>query len=724
MHAPLNPPNSPSYPPDEAHSDHTADFRRVWHAMLERGWIIGISLVICVALGFAYIRRATVLYSATATVKVQQDQAPVFKIENVQFEDLQALDFLQTVAQSIKTRPLLERVIASNNLAADERFFSTAIKLSTTNKPVTTEDLAQALDLLTTVKLRRGTRLIDITVKHSSPQLTARLANSLVSEFMSENAEQHLATGTDAKKTLNTEAERLRKKLKESETALQAYKETNNAVSLDDRQNTVVAELKELSTKATEAKSLRIKLESDYSQVLALSNNAEALLTIQAVANDHSVVAAKTSLSKAESDFAALKQRYKAKHPKYIQAQTQLTALQEDLAQSASKAAQGLKSGLDAARASETALESARRTQETAALKLNDLSIQYGVLAREVESDRALYESVLKTMKESDVTKEIKPMKIHVVQQAYVPDKPVAPRRAMIMAMSAMVGLGLGILAVLSFSFLDSSIKTVDEAESLLRLPVLGTTAKLKEVNKNNRPLLVVDAPHSTGAESFRTLRTNLSMLGRIEDRRVFLFTSAMPQEGKTFTSVNYAASLAHAGLKTLIIDGDLRRPNVEATLSGKETDAFGVTDFLTSNKSFEEVIQTTRVPNLFIIAGGTTAPNPAELLAKDGLSSLIARALRDYDRVVVDSAPIHAVSDTLLMVKHVQTVCLVIRAAHTSFRSVTRCIQLLQGAAAPLSGMVLNRMPVRRRLGYGYDSGYYDYGYHGKYSKKGVYGA
>ena len=279
------------------------------------------------------------------------------------------------------------------------------------------------------------------------------------------------------------------------------------------------------------------------------------------------------------------------------------------------------------------------------------------------------------------------------------------------------------ILAVLSLSFLDSSIKTVDEAESLLRLPVLGTTARLKEVNKERRPLLVVDAPHSTGAESFRTLRTNLSMLGRIEDRRVFLFTSALPQEGKTFTSINYAASLAQTGLKTLLIDGDLRRPNVEENLTGKETDTFGVTDFLTGNKAFEEVVQPSRLPNLFFIPGGTTAPNPAELLARDGLSSLITRALQDYDRVVVDSAPIHAVSDTLLMVKNVQTVCLVIRAASTSGRSITRCVQLLQTAGAPISGVVLNRMPVRRRLGYGYYSGYYDYSYHGKYSKKGVYG-
>ena len=210
-----------------------------------------------------------------------------------------------------------------------------------------------------------------------------------------------------------------------------------------------------------------------------------------------------------------------------------MASLQNDLAQSASKAAEGLKSGLDSARTAENALESARAKQEEEASHLNGLSIQYGVLTREVELDRALYDSVLKTMKESDVTKDIKPMKIRVVQPAYVPDTPVAPNRLKILAASVVAGLGLGILVVLSLSFLDSSIRTVDEAESLLRLPVLGTTARLREVNKQNRPLLVVDAPHSTGAESFRTLRTNLSMLGRIEDRRVFLSPARYHRKGR-----------------------------------------------------------------------------------------------------------------------------------------------------------------------------------------------
>ncbi len=721
MHAPLQP-NEPvsQLAPQETAADYSADLRRVWHALIERAWIIPLCLVITLALGFAYLRRAPILYSATTTLQVQQDQAPLFKLENMRYEDLQALDFLQTVAQSIKTRPLLERVVESNNLAADKSF------LSITNKPATGEDLLEALDDFTTVKLRRGTRLIDVTVKHTNPELTARLANSLVNEFISDNAEQHATTGEFANKALEKQAKTLKDKLEKSEKELQRYKEDSNSSSLDERQNTVVTELKELSTKGTEAKSARIKLESDYDQVLALSNNPDALLTIHAVSVDLSVIAAKTSLNKAENEFAALKQRYKEKHPKYVQAQTQLASLHDDLTESVSKAALGLKAGLEAARASEKALESALRAQETSALALNKLSIQYGVLSREVESDRAMYESVLKTMKETSVTKEIKPMKIRVVQPAFTPKKPFSPRRVMIVALSAMGGIFGGLLLALGLNFIDSSIKTVDEAERLLGLPVLATVSNMREVKKKKHPLVVLDDPLSTGSEAFRTLRTGLSMLGRVEDRRVFLFTSAMPQEGKTFCSLNYAASLAQTGLKALVIDGDLRRPNVEATLMGKDQGTPGVTDYLTGKKSFEEVVQTAALPGLFFISGGSIAPNPAELLAKDGLGELIERALKTYDRVILDTAPVHAVSDTLLMLKNVQTVCLVIRCARNSSRSVARCIHLLRGAQAPLSGLILNRMPMRRGLGYGsyYSSHYYDYRYQGKYAKKGVYGA
>jgi capsular exopolysaccharide synthesis family protein len=213
-------------------------------------------------------------------------------------------------------------------------------------------------------------------------------------------------------------------------------------------------------------------------------------------------------------------------------------------------------------------------------------------------------------------------------------------------------------------------------------------------------------------------------MLGKAEDRRIFLMSSALPQEGKTFTSLNYAASLAQQGLRTVLIDCDLRKPSVQEYFGEDETDRVGVTDYLTGQKTLDQIIVPSKLDKLCYIPAGTTAPNPAELLAQGGFRGLVQDALKQFDRVVVDSAPVHAVSDTLLIVSHVQTVCLVTRAAKTPRKAVLRALQMLRGAGAPLAGVVFNQLPRQRGAGYGYYySSYYDYGYYGKYSKKGVYG-
>jgi succinoglycan biosynthesis transport protein ExoP len=219
-------------------------------------------------------------------------------------------------------------------------------------------------------------------------------------------------------------------------------------------------------------------------------------------------------------------------------------------------------------------------------------------------------------------------------------------------------------------------------------------------------------------------LRVSLSMLGKAEARKVFLFTSAVPSEGKTFSSLNYSASLAQQGLRTLLIDADLRKPAVQDYF-GSNGDLGGVTDYLTGQKKFGEIVQTSKLERLSYITAGTTAPNPAELLAQGGFSGLLDEAVKHFDRVVVDSAPIHAVSDTLLLVANVQTVCIVARAAKTPRKSIQRAIYLVQKAGGPVAGIVLNRLPRRGGAGYGYYyNAYYDYSYYGKYSKKGVYGA
>ena len=577
----------------------------------------------------------------------------------------------------------------TNNLWADPRFTNgmpaTLPFASDTNANPIRARVLGALGKMVKVKLRRGTRLIDIAVTHRVPELTDAVANSIVSEYLKETAQREDTTIGLASQSLAKEADLLRKKLEESENALQAYKEETQASSLDDRENTVVAKLKELSTKATEAKSDRIKTETEYNQALSLGKNVEALLKVPSIAKDSVVLALQLNLTKAQDDFAALCKRYKEKHPKYIQATTLIGELKGDITNAVLSSVQTLKAGLDSARAAEESLNEAMKTQETAALELSKLSIQYSVLTRELESDRALYDAVLKGMKEADVTKETQQTGIvHVVEPAITPDLPVWPKRAAVLAISGLAGIFFGLLIIMGLSVSDTSIKTVDDAETRLHLSVFSAVPQVRGVKRVKTHLVVVERAKSSGAEAFRTLRTSLSMLGKAEERRVFLFTSAMPSEGKTFCSLNYSASLAQLGLKTLLIDADMRRPSIEATLMGRDTKQPGLTDYLTGQKKFEEVAQPTKLENLLFVSGGAVAASPAELLAKDGLERIIKEALLHYDRVVLDSAPINAVSDTLLMLRSVQTVCLVVRAASTSARYVLRCVHSSRARRGP----------------------------------------
>lgn len=706
-----------SYLPSSSYDNVTyppSDVSRTWHALVGKSWIIILSFVVFACIGYAYIKLTPVLYSSTATIQAEQALPNILKMQLVQLQDVQDVDYLQTVAQTLSSRPLLTRVADTNKLWTDPHF------IGDFRKTPTRANILFLLDRMVKVKLRRGTRLIDITVTHRVPELAATIANSIASEYIRENFEREDTAINLANVRLAKEEALLRKKLEQSENALQAYKEQSHGSSLDDRQNTVITKLQELDAKATEAKSIRIKAETEYAQIETLGTNLDALMTVPSIAQDQTVATLRMSLLKAENDFAVLIQRYKEFHPKYIEAKTHLAELKDNVSKAIINATLTVKSYLENAIAAEMALEQAMRAQETTALELSKMSIQYHVLDREVVSDRMLYDAVLKGMKEVSVAKETQQTEIiRVIQPADRPDAPIRPKKTAIMALCGIGGIFFGFLFFSGLQILDTTIRTVDEAETRLGLSVFSVVPRMRKIDKGRLPLVIVEKPKSEEAESFRTLRASLKVFGQPEERKLFLFTSAMPSEGKTFCSLNYAASLAQLGLTTLIIDADMRNPSVEINLFPKKSMEPGLTEYLSGLKSFSEIVRPTQVENLFAITGGAISSNPAELLAKEGLEGIIQEALKHYDRVILDSAPINVVSDTLLFLKSAHTVCLVVRCAWTSSRYLLRCVQHLQSCGAPFSGIVLNDMQRHRRHS---ASAYYDYNYHGKYAKKEVY--
>jgi capsular exopolysaccharide synthesis family protein len=694
------------------------DFRSIYYSIRERAWLVALCFVVAGAAAFAYLKRTPKIFESQVVLQVEQEEQKILNIEQVQSENLQTLELMKTIEQTLQNRALLERVFDTLKLEKDLSF-----NVVKNGERQTREELLKELDEMVTVKLRRGTRLIDIRVEHTAAALTASIANTLVREYLGMNFEQNASASEVANEFLSTESKRLRVRLALSENALQTYKEQTGSVSLEERQNIVVDKLKELSLRVTMAKNVRIDREAEYDQVQRLGQDPAALMVLSAVAANPTVMEVHSNVGRAESELALVKLRYKEKHPRYAQAVSQLEEWQNTLTKAILNVPATIRSAYESALASEEALERALREQETAAIELSKLALQFNTLAREVESDRALYDSVQKRIKETSVTKELKPSKVRIIQEASIPEKPVRPQPIKVVLLALVGGLMGGVGLVFLLNAMDRSMKTVDEAESYLNLPVLATVPKLagRSNQSEQRRLIVAEDNNSPEAEAFRTLRTSLSMLGRKDERRVCLFTSAIPAEGKTFCSMNYAVTLAQQGLRTVVIDCDLRRPMVEKSLARTNQRGFGVADFLTGQKPFTEVLFQTQVENLSYIPAGTHCANPAELLAKTGVDGLIDEALLQFDRVIIDSPPIHAVSDTLLILNRVQTVCLVMKARRTAKNAIHRAAQLLLEAEAPLAGVIMNQMPRSWAGGYYYDS-YYSYSYYGYYSdrKKG----
>ncbi|MFM8682318.1 MAG: polysaccharide biosynthesis tyrosine autokinase, partial [Chthoniobacterales bacterium] len=509
-----------------------------------------------------------------------------------------------------------------------------------------------------------------------------------------------------------------------------AYKEQNKAVSLDEKQNIIVDQLKEINTKVTEAQSDRMKLEADIEQVKAVGNNPEELMRIGSVAELPQVKEARELLVEAESELAELQDRYLHKHPKHIAAVKKVESLRDSLNRNLGKAGDILDRQYKASVQTEAKLNEALKGQESSALDLNNLAIPFNVLQREVETDRALYESVIKRMKETAVTSGIEQAPFTLIEEPMVASKPSKPRKMRTLALVLVLSSLLAVGGLALYDNMDTSLRSIDDAESALELSSLAgipdhrppgikritevvsreknvlpdrlekakkLAAKTKQggglaaaelqdlvkpapdtrTDREKYPIATIDDPASALAEAYRTLRANLAMLGPEENRRILLFVSAIPEEGKTYTSLNTAVVMAQQGHKTLLVDVDLRRPSMHKALLPAGDPPPGLTDIFTGNAKLDEVIRPTAVENLFFLSAGTRAPNPAELVASADVRFLFQQLGEKFERVIFDSAPVNAVSDTLSVAPRVHKTVLVVRAGKTPRKAVNRALML-----------------------------------------------
>ena len=660
--------------------------------------LIFLCVVVATGLGAAYAWMSPKIFAAKAVVQVEQEEQNVVKIDVVRAEDLKAPEILKTYEQNIVSPEVLLRVIRHPDLATDPAFLPEVAEARTENA------LQTALGKRITAKIRRDSRLIDITVEDRLPALAKRITELLVGEFIEWNSATRREAAYQANKFLHQQAEDLAIRLSKSEQALQEYKEKHGDVSLQGRLPGTPEDLRQIQLRITEARAERVRLEADAAQFSKRTDLSIAeILEFPTIANAPAITEITRRISEKEAAITPLRQRYRKGHPTLAAAEAEIAGLRTSLETAARSAAKLLDVRLNELKVTEDKLREELLRQQRVTLGEDKVAIGFIALTREVEANRGLYESVLRRMKETDITKELAHEVIHIVSNPLLPDLPVKPKKSLILALSMIAGIFGGCFLGFATHAADPSLKSADDVESQLGLRMLGEIPRIRPPGRSSRGALP-EASDLAALEAVRGLRTALALVGDDSKQKTVLFTSAVEGEGKTFCALNCAVSFAELGLRTLLIDAGSRTPHggriyfdgsgvrEKASPSEREGSMPSMPQLRPHDPDMHDAgIRMSHVPNLSFMSTANYAASSAGYIGGETFENFIQHQGSQFDRIVIDGSNVSTMNETLLFARHVQSVCLVIHAGVTPVDTVRRAIHRLVEAGAPVVGFIWN---------------------------------
>ncbi len=699
-------------------------------------------LVLLVAGSLVHTYTTVPLYQAQARLLIEEERPPVAGLVDPNYYWQDPTLFFQTQYRVLRSRELARRVVRRVNLGSIPEFsgrgrqpsgvgptlaaLGRAIRDSVTSlwrrqaapaereppaRDETPDERALVDALLGRIQVNPvpNSRLVDVVVQAADPKVAALLANAIAEEYVALNLEIKLQNTQKTLDWLEGELAKARAKVEESERKLAEYREAQNALSLEERQDTVVARLQQLNDAVTRAKMTRVQKETLYNQLKDLDPDSPAADTHPAILQNGVIQQIKGQLAELRQRKAELSNRYGPKHPEMQKIDRSIAEATERLRSETQKIIDSLRNEYLSAAAEESRLAAALKEQERAAMDLNRKRIDYGVLEREAQSNRQVYEALLQKQKELQVVSSSKENNVRLMDRAEIPGAPFTPnpRRNLLIAIALGLVLGLGLAFTLDY--LDDTVKTPEDITRRLRIPFLGL---IPAVRGETVPVLSGSAPHDFG-EAYRALRTSLVFTSGDQPSRIIVITSAQPLEGKTTTACNLAIVLALGGARVLLVDADMRRPGVHRVLG--LPNALGLSHLLVGQAKMREVVQRASEPNLYVVTAGRVPPNPSELLGSERMKQLLANlATGPFDWVILDTPPVLAVTDAVILTPLASGVVFVFGAEMTSRRLAERAIEMVAASKPKVLGAVLNRVNFERNKYY--YSRYYGYQYKSYY--------
>ncbi|ANP67586.1 capsular biosynthesis protein [Vibrio alginolyticus] len=668
-----------------------------------------------------YIYSKASIYQATATLLIQEEQKSALSIEEVYGVDTTKKEYFQTQIAILKSNHIADKVIRELNLTPLPEFTSSGglnkkidqIKsipfvqdlLNVAPSPKETaqfsESYYQALQAFRSkldIEPVRNTQLVRIRFRSTDPKLATTIANAVGQAYIDANFEAKLVVTQNAATWLTNNSQKLEERLRNSEQALQEFLLKEGLIDINGIDEIYANELEELTRKLNIAVNKRIEAQTLIQLLRRKSSQSlDSLLSIDEFANQAQIRDLKLSEAQAAKNLSELAQRYGPKHDRMIQAKAQLAEIQSRTQQLIRDISFSKQQDLLAAKAQEDMLRAELDNKKSDFQSLGSQKARYEQLKREVESNKALYEAFLNREKETNATSDYKNVTARFTDKAIIPLFPVAPQRIKLVLIATFFGFAIACALVIILETMREVIRSTADVQEKLGVTCLGVIPMVKKRNLRKNGVsytAYLDDEEKLFSEACRSVRTSLLLRLTNTKQKILPFTSAIPEEGKTSTSINMAVSFSKME-KVLIIDCDLRRPSIAKRFGIAESSP-GLTHILTMDTPIKDCVTHIKEANLDVLPAGLIPPNPQELLASDRFKKLLEHFQNKYDRIIIDTPPLLSVSDALILGQYANGLITVIRSESTKSSLVNLALSKQIQHSVPSLGVLITQAKAK----------------------------